>query len=84
MTRLGDFQMQRMETLSDPCPARGGPRHQGARSAMAVEEEEGGGGVVLEPSPELQEQLVLLNTPDPLAGEQVGCCSHLAGRVLRV
>lgn len=64
LTGVGDFQLKQVDVLEDPCPLR--QDHKGRKGeAMELEKE-----TILLPDLSLQEQLILENIPDPLAGEQ--------------
>ncbi|MCO5591753.1 hypothetical protein L7F22_045745 [Adiantum nelumboides] len=64
LTGLGDYQLKQVDILEDPCSLRQG--HKLLKDeAMELEK-----ASILCPDPTLQEQLILENIPDPLAGEQ--------------
>lgn len=70
LTGLGDFQLKQVDTLEDPCPFR--RDHKGLLKGEPMELENSANGKVslICPDPSLQEQLIVENTPDSLAGEQ--------------
>ncbi|KAI5062820.1 hypothetical protein GOP47_0021367 [Adiantum capillus-veneris] len=64
LTGLGDYQLKQVDVLEDPCSLR--QDHKGPKDeAMELEK-----ASTICPDPTLQEQLILENIPDPLAGEQ--------------
>eukprot|EP00250_Pteridium_aquilinum_P012088 c20503_g1_i1 orf=59-2500(+) len=69
LTGLGDFQLKQVDILEDPYALR--RDHKGLKSeSMELEDLSREKASLLCPDPILQEQLIVENTPDPLAGEQ--------------
>lgn len=69
LTGLGDFQLKQVDILEDPCPLR--QDHKGFKGEpMDLENPANEKASPLFPDPISQEELIVENTPDSLAGEQ--------------